>query len=430
MLRRKRKSKVRYNVKRVSKDSKFGTIYLVYKYSQGRLRYSTGIVIDLRLWIPTPVYMVNENSVLLNRSRLVEYNEILRGLADKIIELIKLDPIKPIAEVKKELDSFLSIIEESDVSPPSFNEYIGLYRVKQKNKGVSEITLKKLDTLHLHLEGFNSRLLFSDINEDFKSKYIDYLKENTGVKSQNTLSKEFDLITQIMKYSIDDTYVNHLGHSKPLHDNRIGLSSKLSVMRVSTSKHPLNKLELDILYNFKGLSDSDQYVLDLFLIMCYSALRISDVLKGIKKVNLTSLNGKQYLQIHTYKGRNVKSDNLVTISYSGRLKILVEKYDFEWPSITGKTVNQRIKLIAKRANLDREVVVKSGEKGAPLENRPLWQTITNHIGRYTYISNALNDGANVKDLMKVTGQSMKILLNYDRSNPFKSVDRVEDSLSQ
>lgn len=426
MAKRKRRSIPRVNIDINKSNPKYCSLYLIYRYSQGRLKYSTGITIPTKTWIGKPAYMVNENSTVIRNSDAINYNNQIRTLTSHLVDLIDKDNNISIDKVKSQLDSFMGVMRVDNVAPPTFNEYIPIYRDKQFSKGISEITLKKLDTLLIHLDGFDDRISFTDINEEFKVKYTDYLKEKTSVKSQNTLSKEFDLIIQIMKYSYDDTYIDRLGQPKQIHDNRIGLTTKLVVKRVKTSRHPLHKSELDILYDVKDLTDTNEYVRDLFLIMCYSSLRISDVLSGIRQENIISIGDNDYLQVHTYKGRNTKEDTLVTIPYFGRLKELVEKYKFDWHKITGQTINSRIKLIAENAKLKRLVIRKTGEKDAENSTVELWTTITNHTGRYTYISNALNDGASIDDLRKITGQSMKILLGYDKSNPFQAVERVKN----
>lgn len=55
-----------------------------------------------------------------------------------------------------------------------------------------------------------------------------------------------------------------------------------------------------------------------------------------------------------------------------------------------------------------------------LSLKPILELITNHSARYSFITNALNENnLSVIEASKITGQSIKVLIEYERGDKVK-----------
>jgi integrase len=139
-------------------------------------------------------------------------------------------------------------------------------------------------------------------------------------------------------------------------------------------------------------ANMEEKVQDLFVISCYTGLRISD-LKRLSEEHIKLTNGEKYIEIEMQK-----TEKPVTIPISEKLisllfnhKTTIGKF---FPDIGGQDVNEIIKEIAIQSAIFRkEVIINITENGARISKLiPKYKLITNHRARRSFATNRVFEG--------------------------------------
>lgn len=415
----------RFNLKD-SRSKNSTLIYLIYRYKRDqygkllRFKYSTGKKV-------IPKYFNNGLAKeSLHHPEYKELNSFLRNLTNEVQRIVNLEPLISHHELKKRLDAFCGYGRSNINQVHTLLDYIDVFISKSTNDARTLLKYKGVKSkLNDYSVERNIVLTFDKIRLDFKNDFVNWLYDN-GVQSQNTVSKIISTVVQFMKAAaIDKTIIN--GEYKPYHNETEYLRKDFKVSRIKTSKHFLSQEELIKLYNY-DLKDNPTYkrVKDLFLISCYTGLRISD-LQRLKRHHIIEDKEGKYIDIHTFKGRKSKFDNEVVIPILPDLQLILEEYNFEIPDpISEQKHNDYIKVILRDAKIDRKVIHKENVKGEMVETAvPIFEKITNHSGRYTFINFMINDyNVPLERVQKMTGQSMKVLQGYERGDKKNNAKKV------
>ena len=258
------------------------------------------------------------------------------------------------------------------------------------------------------------KVITDDVNLDFSDNFEQWMYR-THESSQNTVSKCLSIIKQVIADAAINGYHNNL------------IFQRIGVKRVKTSKVFLEVSELEQLSSI-NLSDNDRLsrVKDLFLIACYTGLRYSDF-KRLKKDHIINVKGLDMIDLYQYKGRETKEDTQVIIPVLPQLQSILQKYDYDLPKAYSATeMNRTIKKVLKKANINRVVKYKESKAGKSIiSNIEVWEKTTNHTARFTFINMMINDyGISPMALSKITGQSLKVLLGYERGDKRKNAAKV------
>lgn len=165
----------------------------------------------------------------------------------------------------------------------------------------------------------------------------------------------------------------------------------------------VNKEEAEHVYlnedEIKQITDAEmdelEEIRDLFIIGCWTGLRISD-LSRLERENIKD----GLLTIKTQKGKGN-----VVIPVTSELQDVLDKYPDRWPKIpTDQYYNRRIKEVCERAGLNDPVMaeVKKGKMTvtAPV---PKWQLVTSHTARRSFATNLYRRGIPSTQLRLLTG---------------------------
>lgn len=134
---------------------------------------------------------------------------------------------------------------------------------------------------------------------------------------------------------------------------------------------------------------------DLFLFLCYTGMRYSD------SQELTfdwEKDGVLDFQMRKTKGRaitplTVKSKEIL-IKYNGTPKISNQKF------------NVYLKTLFKKLELNRTVVTIDRQGSNLIKKaQPLYEVVTSHIGRKTFITTLLRRGVSIQDVMIMSGHA-------------------------
>ena len=173
---------------------------------------------------------------------------------------------------------------------------------------------------------------------------------------------------------------------------------------------PLLDNEVTAIENCSGLTPVEEEYRDIFLLQIECGQRVSDLAKILTgKYRVKQGKKYKYIIISTIK-ENIKAH----IPLRPKMRMWMEKVNshklitpvkFE-KRVNGKgngTYNQAIRRIVKKAGLDREIVRIDS---LLLEVRgPLYEEITNHAARCTFITNMLKKGVSTERLSKMTGHA-------------------------
>jgi integrase len=163
---------------------------------------------------------------------------------------------------------------------------------------------------------------------------------------------------------------------------------------------------------------------DLFLLMCYTALRIGDIKRITKDLIKKTPKGEYRLEMITEK-----TNEKVIIPVSTKAYIILEKYGFNSPQIADQTNNEYIKQIAKKAGID-EIVSKPEDRGGTIQtiSVPKYELITNHTGRRTAATLMYKKGIPSIHIMKITGHTTESsFMKYIRITKEETADLLAES---
>jgi site-specific recombinase XerD len=146
---------------------------------------------------------------------------------------------------------------------------------------------------------------------------------------------------------------------------------------------------------------------DVFVFICLTGPRYGSLLEvGPDAVVFDHLAGAEIpvLEYYTYKNRRNKEKVRVPLdelAYS-----IWQRYDGKLPVPSLGKFNEAIKQLCREAGLTRTVKVLRGSGAKRLEERqPLWQTVSAHIGRYTFITTQHEGGADLVSIQDTVGHA-------------------------
>lgn len=413
-------------------------IFLFYKFNsklESRLKYSIGEFVEPKYW-----NLKRERAkVTAAHPEYAELNSRLDDILGKVSEIKNKYPNIDIESFKTMLDIELGReVAKPENGPPTFFEFIDSYIKTEKGRVNSTLTWKKYQTIYNHLVQYCldknlKELNYEDIDISFFASFTDWCYSEPRNQSQNTVSKAFEVIKKFLKLSSKMYYEDEDGKKQPYHNNKIFLDDDFNVGRVDTSKHPLHFDEIMQLYNY-DLSQNQRLdrVRDLFLVSCLSGLRFSDFSR-LQPQHIFEDDGQLYIRMFTKKGDSQKKDNEVVIPCFPELKAILTKYNFNIPAgISNQKMNEYLKELGKLVGLNRQILDKSSVGGVIVETyKPIWETLVNHTGRYSFITVMINEfGIRPEELVKITGQSLKILMHYEKGNKSTNAKKVGAKITE
>lgn len=361
----------------------------------------------------------------LNHPEFGELNLFLSDLRRFANEVVERQPNIELSEFKSLLDEkcgYNTIKADKQRGIPLVPEYVGTY-IKRKPR--HERTIKKFRALKSKLTEYQKdtglELTFEAMTLDFKENFCTWLTSK-GLISKNTHDKYIVDLKTVLKEAAKDTAVID---GVMVKINPYKEYEQFAVGRIKTSKHYLTLEELALLEKIDFSNDvKREIVLDYFLMMCYTGLRVSDIKTLEKSHFITDSDGFEVIKLYTYKGKDTKADNEVVIPVLPQMRKIVEKYNYIFPKpMTEQEHNRAIKEIAKEAGINRIEQHKTGDSN--IEAVPIWSKISNHTGRYTFINFMLNEyGVTPHQLTKITGQSLDVLMGYERGDKKRNAKAV------
>ena len=253
---------------------------------------------------------------------------------------------------------------------------------------------------------------FEDIDKDFYYDYIWY-GQDLGY-SKNYIGSVIQKLKTIVQAAYDED----------IHRN--GEFRKRYFKKFSEEiNHPyLTETELKKLANLKIECRELDNIRDVFLIACFTGLRISDLMRFLRDPRTEMFNGKKH--IHIVQGKTKKP---VFIPLKNIILEILEKRNGNFPTyVHMNTINREIKGILRKCGVTEPYTVEKTVGGKTrITTVPKYKLISCHSARRSFCTNAYNSGMLLQDIMVFSGHSSeKMLLLYIKASA-KEIYRTKAS---
>ena len=221
-----------------------------------------------------------------------------------------------------------------------------------------------------------------------------YKNERTILKRGiNTLNSKFKIIKAFFTWAVKNEYVD----KNPF----INYTFKTDIYG---DPIPLLPEEVDIIYR-SDVPDNLKIAKDMFCLQCYTGCRVGDFIE-LRKENVNE-------DILEYIANKTISEKATTVYVPliDRAIAIIDKYKCEdgkllpFINVNGKDgYNKKIKKILESLKLNRNVVTINSISGKP-ENKKLYEVVSSHTARKTFINSNYKETQDPKLISKMTGHS-------------------------
>lgn len=385
--------RVKFNLKEPSKE--MSLIYLVaYMGTKCPLRYSTSEIVPSQYWNKDMQKMreVREypKAKLINR----KLDKMRRFLEDYHLEATETPSQE---QMRNALDEFLGKKTRQGVSN-IFTEYFEHYNTI--NAGKSNIKSYKTTLAHIQdLMPHSAKLHEIDYTylETFAQLFKEQVIQRGKYKGRLPSLNYTALQIQNIRAVINDARKKGMRVNPTISD--------FKKKTEETDAIYLSQAELEKIDSLT-LPPRLEKAKDIFIIGCYTAMRVSDY----KRLKLDYVKG-DLLQI-TMK----KTGDKVIMPLHPIVKKALVKYDYTLPTISDQKLNEYIKEVAQAAELNDTIVIKRTEGEATIERVcKKWEMVTSHTARRTGATNMYLAGIPTLAIMMITGhRTEKAFLKYIR----------------
>ena len=405
-------------------------IYACFSHKGKQYRASTGLRVYVSHWNSRCHYAVigsgmssldiYNNSIVNNRLR-----EIDIAFLEKIEYFC--NHFEDVSTLPKELlkvinpEYKVARMNKKDKSPSkSITQMMIDYRI---NNHENERSFSTARTNILDFRKFLNESNIPDTIEcmtaDIASRYAEWLKKqdisiNTANQRIRALSTNFKNLTTIVQLN----FKNPLPEKLPL------LKETITGDEMENNDIALTEEQIETLYNLEGLSEEECVARDMFCLQCWTGVRVSDVAKVLDSANIKVIDGVTFTIFRPEKTKMSKTIRAIiplTTLYP-KANDIVRKYKDNPPTFLAtrkNDYNELIKSVCRIAKFDeiREKTVETG-KGKTTEKHKLWELMSSHKGRHTFVTNCKRRGIPENDIIKMTGHAStdQIKKTYDNTN--------------
>jgi integrase len=281
------------------------------------------------------------------------------------------------------------IIAETDYIPPM--EFIRTYIDKAQ---VTAGTKKDYNNTYNHLEEFQvysgKSLSWKSMGYEFYLDLVEFLKVEKDLKG-STIDKVIKNVKVFLNYA---DLQDNLNVNQDFKKTVSGKSLFAKVNKEEAEHVYLNEKEIKQITDAK-LDENLSGIRDLFLIGCWTGLRISD-LKRLEKGNI-----KDGLLSITAQ----KTSKNVTIPITDELQAVLDKYPDRLPKIpTDQHYNRQLKDVCEQAGINEPIMAEEKKGKMRVTSLiPKWKLVTSHTARRSFATNLYRRGIPSTQLMMLTG---------------------------
>ena len=285
--------------------------------------------------------------------------------------------------------------KEQTTLPKRLADYIEYYK-ECKKYNLTNASIMKFNTIKTKVEAMelvlDKPILISDINENFKTEFVNYYKLKKY--NTNTIQRELSFIKTFCRHARS----NGLETSTQL--------DSLILQKAKVEKIYLTFAELEQIEKAKIKNEALKNAREWLIISCFTGQRVSDFLKFTKDM-IRIEDGVKLIEF-TQK----KTGKIMSVAVHPKVQQILDKNNGNFPyTISDQRYNEHIKDVCKEAKLTTKV---QGGKLNPETNRkvsgiyPKHELVSSHIGRRSYATNYYGK-IPTPLLMNVTGHSSEAM---------------------
>lgn len=339
--------------------------------------------------------------LLLNTMRdrcLIDYMEAKRNGKN----LTKLD-------VKKIMEEAVGNQPENQEKPLDCIDILNEF-IKWKGERVEEKTLYRYKSLQKILIQYEKKQRKPLLIDEFDGKFADEFSLfliNEYNYAHNTVVKYLKLLKGFSKYCFD------YGYSESIRFNQIKATEH------STSVFVLSADEIDKIASLEIESQSLNEVRDVFLMLAYTGQRYSDII-GLRWQDIVKEGNFTYWKVFQKKTKDSLATRVPLLPEALELvnkRKLGHENERVFNVISNQKMNSNLKKVARQANIKGKftIVRKQGNKTIKIV-KDRAECVTSHIGRKSFITNALIKGMSPDMIRRISGHS-----NYDAMIPYINI---------
>jgi integrase len=364
-----------------------------------RLRKSTQRKIESKYFANGKIKKQHRNSF--------HYNRELTRIENELQEFILKNPKATIRDIENELPTILGNKKTGVYITDDIPEYL-----EMKSDTITKDSLKvyryNLDYLKSYEHHTKKRITYNDIDEKFIGKFTNFLTSKKSMTS-NAIKTTFTIIRTFLKHQLSKNIIN----AETLELFKIKKTEITQIALTETELNLIENIDLNLLSTKRKLH------LDLFLIQCYTGLRVSDISKITKnKIQ----NGNMIIPTQ-------KTKTTIEIPIIDRCRVILEKYKYNLPRFSINGYYQSLKKILQIAGIDTPTQMVKYYNNKRVETTlPKYELVGTHTGRRTFITLSLQKGILPQELMKITGhKEVATLYKYIQTDKTEAVNKIRDA---
>lgn len=283
-----------------------------------------------------------------------------------------------------------------------FEAYDKFTNEKIKRKEWSFSTVKRYKNIKNHLERFETKrkykLTFSRINENFYSEFLDY-SYNDLEHYSNTVARNIGLFKTFLYWALNERYT----YNEAFKEFK-------TPKTVITEEVALSLDQVIEIFNLEFENKSLEKVRDVFVFQCLTGLRYGEM-KAINENVIT----KNAIQLKEEKDATKEYREIPLMPVSAHI---LKKYQNNLPLISNQKQNKYIKDILEDAEFT-QMTEYTRVQGVEVTKftEPLYNRISTHTARRTFVTIMRNKGIPDKTIMSITGhKDIKTFNMYHKVN--------------
>ncbi len=394
-------------------------IFMRVSFGSMRIKFSTGYKIDLDKWDDN-TQRVKRNCMNKSLQTAADINMELSRQENAIQDAFKdfeytetMPSIKELKEAfQKQLKRKIEPEKEETSKGPSpskifWKAYDEFVRTCGTANEWTDATYARFSVLKNHLLAFNKRVSFDTFNEKGILGFTEYMRKTNH--RNITVEKNMKLLRWFLRWCYNNSIYNDNTFEK--FRPKLKSSEQKIIFLTRAELQRIRDLEIPETKNYL------ERVRDVFLFCCFTGLRYSDVY-NLRKSDIK--DGQ--IEITT-----IKTHDYLIIELNDHSRAILEKYedvhfkdDKALPVISNQKMNTYLKELGKLAGIDESIKQTYYIGNERIEEvHPKYELMASHVGRRTFICNALSLGIPAQVVMKWTGHS-----DYKAMKPY--IDIADD----
>lgn len=405
---------IRYNTRTFLNAKNQVVIRVRWNNKKSEVGFSIGMTVDPMKWDPDTQRPIRASTHIVGNDRIPSrvINERIQEFLETIQEVFseyKLrgsfptpDDLRELVNEKLGRAKKVAEPENDTPRPKTLLEIFNIFLSEgAKERDWTSTVHYKYEQIWKQLMGCDPEVTLETLDKDkmveLKEWYVRHNYRN------RTITKQFRILKSFLRWMKANGY--------PVLDSAIGYTPHLTVTKKNVTYLTFNELMQFFNHKFSPNQKYLERARDLFCFMAFTSLRYSD-LAQLKRPHVTSRG----IDLYTKK----TSDHL-TIPIIDNAQKIIDKYaDYQsedgslFPVPSAQKLNDYIKLAAKEAGLDREVIntYYIGTKRYDEINK-FYDIIGCHDGRRTFVCCSLAFGIPAAVVMSITGHK-----DYESMKPY------------